>query len=43
MALSLTLTHDTGDVGLVWREPEPGPALEAVLRAFFEASAARPG
>ena len=43
VALSLTLTHDTGDVGLVWREPEPGPALEAVLRAFFEASAARPG
>lgn len=38
-ALSLTLTHDTGDVGLVWREPEPGPALAAVLGAFIEANA----
>jgi DNA-binding transcriptional LysR family regulator len=41
VALSLALTHDTGDVGLVWREPEPGPVLAAVLRAFVEASAAQ--
>lgn len=40
-ALSLTLTHDTGDVGLVWREPEPGPVLAAVLNAFVETSAAQ--
>jgi DNA-binding transcriptional LysR family regulator len=33
-ALPLTLSPDVGDVGLVWREAEPGPALAAVLRAF---------
>lgn len=42
-ALSLTLTHDTGDVGLVWREQEPGPVVGAVLRAFVEANAAQHG
>lgn len=42
-ALPLTLTHDTGDVGLVWRETEPGPVLAAVLRAFVETGAAQPG
>lgn len=41
VALSLTLAHDTGDVGLVWRDPEPGPALAAVLRALVDASAAQ--
>lgn len=35
-ALPLTLSPDVGDVGLVWREAEPGPALAAVLRAFDE-------
>ena len=43
VALSLTLAHDTGDVGLVWREPEPGPVLAAVLRAFVEMSDAQHG
>lgn len=44
VALPLKLVHDTGDVGLVWREPAPGPALAAVLQAFVDASAnlARP-
>lgn len=43
VALPLTLAHDTGDVGLVWREADPGPVLEAVLRAFVETSAAQHG
>jgi hypothetical protein len=30
------LSPDVGDVGLVWRESEPGPALAAVLKAFEE-------
>ncbi len=34
VALPLALSPDVGDVGLVWREAEPGPALAAVLRAF---------
>lgn len=29
--LPLTLTHDMGDVALVWREADPPPALQAVL------------
>lgn len=33
-ALPLTLAPDVGDVGLVWREADPGPALLAVLKAF---------
>lgn len=33
-ALPLRLAHDIGDVGLVWREPEPGAALATVLQAF---------
>lgn len=33
-ALPLTLSPDVGDVGLVWREAEPGPALAAVLQVF---------
>jgi DNA-binding transcriptional LysR family regulator len=33
-ALPLTLSPDVGDVGLVWREHAPGPALAAVLQAF---------
>jgi DNA-binding transcriptional LysR family regulator len=37
-ALPLKLVHDTGDVGLVWREPAPGPVLAAVLHAFVDAS-----
>lgn len=41
VALPLALKHDTGDVGLVWRDAEPGAALAEVLRAFVEASAAR--
>lgn len=32
--LPLTLSHDIGDVGLVWREPDPGPALAIVLDCF---------
>lgn len=32
--LNLTLTHDIGDVGLVWREVPPGEALSVVLKAF---------
>lgn len=38
VALPLTLAHDTGDVGLVWRERTPGPTVDAVLRAFVDAS-----
>lgn len=38
VALPLTLAHDTGDVGLVWRDRVAGAVLEAVLRAFVEAS-----
>lgn len=39
VALPLVLTHDIGDVGLVWREGErvPGAALETVLDAFVAA------
>jgi DNA-binding transcriptional LysR family regulator len=39
VALPLHLVHDTGDVGLVWREPTPGPALAVVLQALIDASA----
>ena len=35
-ALPLKLVHDTGDVGLVWREATPGPVLETVLQAFVD-------
>jgi DNA-binding transcriptional LysR family regulator len=38
--LPLRLVHDTGEVGLVWREPAPGPVLATVLRAFDEACVA---
>jgi hypothetical protein len=41
-ALPLKLVHDTGHVGLVWREATPGPALAAVLQAFVDASKAAP-
>lgn len=34
VALPPALSPDVGDVGMVWREAEPGPALAAVLRAF---------
>ena len=37
VALPLTLAHDTGDVGLVWREPSPKPTLQTVLDAFVQA------
>ena len=40
VALPLQLVHDTGDVGLVWRDPAPGPVMAAVLQAFDEANAA---
>jgi DNA-binding transcriptional LysR family regulator len=43
ISLPLTLAHNTGDVGLVWREPEPGPVLAAVLHAFVQTSAAQHG
>ena len=43
VALPLTLTHHTGDVGLVWRDPEPGPVLAAVLDAFVQTSVAQHG
>jgi DNA-binding transcriptional LysR family regulator len=36
-ALPLKLVHDTGHVGLVWREATPGRALAAVLQAFVDA------
>ena len=32
--LPFTLSHDIGDVGLVWREPMPGAALSIVLNCF---------
>lgn len=38
VALPLSLTHDSGNVGLVWRELSPGPVVEAVLQALAEAS-----
>ena len=38
VALPLQLVHDTGDVGLVWRDPAPGPALAVVLQALADAS-----
>lgn len=38
-ALPLKLVHNTGDVGLVWREATPGPALGAVLQAMMDTSA----
>lgn len=41
-ALPLTLSPDVGDVGLVWREGEPGPALAAVLSAFDDECPASP-
>lgn len=40
VALPLTLAHDTGDVGLVWREHTPSPVLQTVLQAFVQAGAA---
>lgn len=39
VALPLKLVHDTGDVGLVWREPTPGPVLETVLQVFRDVAA----
>ncbi len=41
-ALPLKLVHETGHVGLLWREATPGPALAAVLQAFVDASKAAP-
>jgi DNA-binding transcriptional LysR family regulator len=38
--LPLRLVHDTGDVGLVWRDAVPGPVMSAVLQAFIDADAA---
>lgn len=38
VTLPLKLVHDTGDVGLVWRDPSPGPVLAAVLQAFMAAA-----
>ncbi len=37
--MPLKLVHNTGDVGLVWREATPGPALGAVLQAMMDTSA----
>jgi DNA-binding transcriptional LysR family regulator len=34
VGLPLVLSPDVGDVGLLWRESSPGPALAAVLEAF---------
>lgn len=39
VALPLQLVHDTGEVGLVWREPTPDPALAVVLQALVDACA----
>lgn len=36
--LPLALTHDIGDVGLVWRDAKPGPAVAALLQAFAAAN-----
>lgn len=33
LGLPLALTHDVGDVGLVWREARPDPAFAALLDA----------
>jgi DNA-binding transcriptional LysR family regulator len=33
IALPLALTHDIGDVGLVWRDPVPGAVLDAFTAA----------
>lgn len=41
-ALPLKLVHDTGDVGLVWRDAQPGPVLAAVLQALREAARGGP-
>lgn len=38
-ALPLKLVHDTGEVGLVWREASPGAVLATVLQAFIDAGA----
>ncbi|MBP7658994.1 MAG: hypothetical protein KA778_03275 [Burkholderiaceae bacterium] len=43
VALPLTLAHDTGDVGLVWREPSPNPTLQTVLDAFVQAKGSARG
>lgn len=40
VALPLALSPDVGDVGLVWREPQPGPALASVLQAFADEAGA---
>lgn len=40
VTLPLKLVHDSGDVGLVWREPTPGPVLAVVLQAFVDAAQA---
>ena len=37
--LPLMLTSDIGDVGLVWRDQSPGPALSLVLQAFTQVAA----
>ncbi len=37
--LPLLLTSDIGDVGLVWRDQSPGPALSLVLQAFTQVAA----
>jgi len=42
-ALPLTLSPDVGDVGLVWRDVAPGPALAGVLQAFDDETAAVDG
>lgn len=42
VALPLALRHDTGDVGLVWREQRPAAVLETVMRAFIEGCGPRP-
>lgn len=38
--LNLTLTHDIGDVGLVWQERQPGAALDLVLSCLERCSRA---
>lgn len=36
VSLPLRLTHDIGDVGLVWRDPDPPAPLQVVLRTISE-------
>ena len=38
VALPLALTHDIGDVGLLWRDAAPGAVVATALQAFIDAA-----